>query len=270
MSPDGKLLAAGGYDDDVVIHDSRTLEVVSTLRAHTHDVRALAFSADGTILATGGRDQTIRFWDLRTLKEIRTLTEHNNNVRSILWTNDGRCISSDGDGKVIVWGKDASPIQFRQETQGVHCMAFVPGGTTLPRGIERQTLPVHNFAGSELRSAHPEDPELMAIGPSELIALGESHGTIRFWHLPTDSIWLEIEHPGVEIRTVAFSPDGRTLAVGTDDAAIHLWHVATGRKTLTFSKLGAAVNQLAFTPDGRRLAAAMHDGTIRIWDAPVP
>jgi serine/threonine protein kinase/WD40 repeat protein len=270
LSPDGKLLAAGGYDDDVVIHDTETLKVVSTLHGHTHDVRTVAFSADGKTLATGGRDRMIRLWDLHTFKEIRKLTEHRNNVRSILWANDGRFFSSDSDGKVIVWDKDANPIQFRQETQGVHCMAFIPGGTKLPTAMEHQGTPIRDITDSNSDSTLRENTELMTIGQCEMIAMGESHGTIRFWHLPTNSIWLEIEHAGVEIRTLAFSPDGQTLAIGASDQAIHLWHVATGRRTLTFSNLGAAVNQLAFTADGRRLAAAMHDGTIRIWDAQVP
>jgi len=39
VSPDGRWIAAGGYDDEVVVYDKASLNPVATLTGHTHDLR---------------------------------------------------------------------------------------------------------------------------------------------------------------------------------------------------------------------------------------
>ncbi|KAG9025260.1 hypothetical protein FS837_005032, partial [Tulasnella sp. UAMH 9824] len=70
------------------------------------------------------------------------------------------------------------------------------------------------------------------------------------------------------VRSVAFSPDSKTLASGSHDGTIRLWHAQTG------SPLGEplkghsnSVRSVAFSPDSKTLASGSHDGTIRLWDA---
>jgi WD40 repeat protein/energy-coupling factor transporter ATP-binding protein EcfA2 len=72
-------------------------------------------------------------------------------------------------------------------------------------------------------------------------------------------------HTG-EVRTVAFSPDGRTLATASADKSIRLWDAATGKTRTRLTEHDETVNAVAFSPDGRTLATASADKTVRLWD----
>jgi WD40 repeat protein len=68
------------------------------------------------------------------------------------------------------------------------------------------------------------------------------------------------------IRSVAFSPTGRTLASGSYDSAIRLWRVADGKLSQIFTGHADQITSLTYSPDGGTLFSGSLDGTIRFWD----
>ena len=67
-----------------------------------------------------------------------------------------------------------------------------------------------------------------------------------------------------EIRSVAYSPDGRWMAAGSDDGTVGLWT----NGTITLKRLQghtAGVRSLAFSPDASLLASGSNDHTVQVW-----
>jgi len=72
-----------------------------------------------------------------------------------------------------------------------------------------------------------------------------------------------------DVRSVAFSPDGKVLAAAggsADDFNIHLWDVATGQLVGVLNGHTDIVWGLAFSPDGQLLASVSRDHQAIIYD----
>src|SRR5678816_35988 len=70
----------------------------------------------------------------------------------------------------------------------------------------------------------------------------------------------------LSIKSLAFSPDDKTLLSGSVDRTARLWDVVTGQEVLTLKDHKFAVNLVAFAPDGKRLATASQN-EVKLWPA---
>ncbi|BDI31537.1 hypothetical protein CCAX7_35880 [Capsulimonas corticalis] len=109
-SPDGRLLAAGGFSGLIGLYDPKTGILQRRLTGHTDAVGDLNFSPDGRLLASASHDHTVKLWDVAGNQEIRTITAHMDVVDRAVFSPIGDCLATAGrDATLRLWAAPALP-----------------------------------------------------------------------------------------------------------------------------------------------------------------
>ena len=256
LSPDGKLLATGGYQKNdfqethqVKIWDSAGAELLHTLSGHEQPIRQLAFSPDGKWLASGDDSGSIRLWNAASGEWQRTLSGLANWPNGLVFSPDGKRLLATAavrkndefvGSDYAVWNVEDGQLVSSEQKRDKRLL--------LASGFSSKTGAAIFMAG-----AAPPDAtrELLSIDP-------QTKKVADTWPLPNDT------------RFVVVSNDEKKLAAVRDNDFC-LIDLAVGENGSHPSKVmqghSSTIDAALFTADGRYLfTAGGADNTVRRWD----
>ena len=247
-SSDGTHLAIA-RSIGIWLYDTDSDKEPALLTTDMGGVHNVSFSPNGQILASGCEDGLIRLWDVRTGEHKETfIAEHGRSLR-VLFSRDGDTLASWGSYEVNLW--DVATSTHRKATreyEDFDCInaSINAGGGTLA-SIDNRNNFVRLLDGI-IGGKKMRDP------------------TIRLLDVITGKEDKKLRGHTKDVKSVTFSPDGRTLASGSADKTVRLWDVATGQHQKTLKGHRKSIDSIAFSADGRLLATASRDETVRVWD----
>jgi WD40 repeat protein len=297
FSRDGKYLATASWDGTarvwettrgreitrIITEEAATLSTLKKFRRTSGNdfsyeftyEDTLAFSPDGKYLVKVGLDKTVRMWEVSSRREVMRLNNDAPhigklnkldppNLSAVTFSPDGRYLATITNG----YRKSKQASSDSKAASSVRVWEVNSGREVARMNYDSEHVKTITFSrdGRYLATATSLDGKSFPDSNVSLWETTSGRKIAQMQHI--EDAEYRTDYPR-EVKTIAFSPDGRYLAgTGSNkDKSIWVWEATSGRGVAYMSHEDS-VNAIAFSPDGKYLATASNDKTARVWQIP--
>lgn len=242
FSPDGNLLASGGYREVKLWQRSASTPVADF--AQDQAINSVTISPNGVWLAIGRADNTVVVQQIAKPDSKRTLIGHTAAITGLQFSPDStRLFTSSNDKSVRIWnvadGQQAGYLETPHEVTSL----------------------VLNLDGTRVFTGHAGD--FVARGwavPFETPKPAEGDK-------PAEPVKPVIEfkgHSGAITAVALHKPAGTHLVTTSADSTWRIWEIANGNQTVNQNH-GATITGLSLKSDGQFVVTTGANNLARLW-----
>jgi WD40 repeat protein len=244
FSPDGKLLAGGG-SGAVIVWDVADRRVTAHLPCRLEYMPVIAFRADGKALGASGGEES-KVWDLGTNRELSSVRRQVGR-QTAAFSPDLSALAAANYEEIELYDTQKRELRsYLLEHRGrVHCIAYSADGRTLA------SASIRNEGEHRYRSQ------------------------IKVWDAATLQERATFDGPSALIRSLALSPDGKSLALlsfqldSREDRQLRVLDLPSGRERFRDEGRGRGLMHVHFSANGTLFVAGSPDyKAINLWAVP--
>jgi len=197
LSPDGKTLATGAYDQKIRLWNAETGAEIKVLAGHNGSVNGLAFRPDGKVLASASADRTVKLWSIPEGARLDTLSQPLKEQTAVVFSLDGKQLLGVGmDSRIRVWQISASAKEgsnsittsrFAHEG-GIVGLALSRNGALLASSATDRSMKVWDVASLTERWVLEKQPDwtpALAFADKTTLFSGRADGTLGVYDTAT-------------------------------------------------------------------------------------
>ncbi len=275
FSHDGmRLVSCGLHDEQALVWDTQTGDLLAALEGHQDWVQGASFSADDALIATACKNGIVRLWDSSSYTEVARVVGHHGRVWNATFSPHAQRLATAGaDGRVLIWNIDEifrRRIELHYESP-VISMTIVPHSSGV--AIQEHAGDVHEVevtTGDSIRRLDVSQAYLhegLDYSTHErLVVARYGPEKLGLWETNDWQLVREIASDRNDTTCTRFSAAGDLLAIAGHNRRVRLLDVETGEEIASLVDDAGSLLCLAFSPDDRHLAVAGETNRVRIWN----
>ncbi|XP_067462602.1 telomerase protein component 1 [Thunnus thynnus] len=306
FDPEGRLLAAGCWNGNVIVWNWLQNKTRTSLSGHQRSVRSLSFSPSSSMLCSGSVCGEVRVWSIPTSTCVGCFQAHCGATEALTFLDEGNMLLSAGSDHMLqLWsgglGRSVAALKsdeceqeppqkkMKSVTSEPAALCVAVNGDYVAVGYHVEGIKLFSLtSGEEIWASKLVDVSVLCLqwlvvdaeqtAPELLVSAG-GDARLRVWKRKEGEEGMlggltEFGMFGAQSGVIlALAQNSTYLATASDGCTIALWLLSelaldpcTEPKGPLLRGHSGGVTCLAFSPDGRELLSGGKDQALMVWD----